>query len=80
MPTPDEATDLQLPKGAPLLRILRTATDPAGAVVEVNDTRMSAAKFEIGYPLTPSPPHPPPHRRTAKQLTARRPALCNRCQ
>jgi GntR family transcriptional regulator len=51
MPTPDEATRLALPAGVPLLRIVRTA-QRAGTIVEVNDTRMSAAQFEIGYTIT----------------------------
>ncbi|MFD7642075.1 GntR family transcriptional regulator [Kitasatospora sp. NPDC059795] len=52
MPTPTETADLQLPRGTPVLRVLRTATAPDGTVVEVNDTRMSASAYEIGYPLT----------------------------
>ncbi|MGW6917588.1 UTRA domain-containing protein [Kitasatospora sp. NPDC054939] len=55
MPTAGEADDLELPKGTPLLRIVRTSTSPAGVVVEINDTRMSAAKFEIGHPITRHP-------------------------
>ncbi|MFJ1756472.1 GntR family transcriptional regulator [Kitasatospora sp. NPDC088134] len=55
MPTPTEAADLRLPKGTPVLRVLRTATSPDGTAVEVNDTRMSAADFEIGYPITRHP-------------------------
>jgi GntR family transcriptional regulator len=51
MPTPDEAVRLRLQKGVPVLRIVRTATR-AGVVVEVNDTRMSAAAFEVGYAIT----------------------------
>ncbi|MEU5383933.1 GntR family transcriptional regulator [Kitasatospora cineracea] len=60
MPTPTEAGDLQLPKGTPVLRILRTATAPDGTVVEINDTRMSADDYEIGYPITrhPTAKHP----------------------
>ncbi len=55
MPTPTEATDLNLPKGTPLLRIVRTATSPAGVIVEINDTRMSADKFELGHAITRHP-------------------------
>jgi GntR family transcriptional regulator len=51
MPTPEEVLRLRLSKGIPLLRIVRTATR-AGMVVEVNDTRMSAEAFEIGYAIT----------------------------
>lgn len=51
MPTTDEAAALNLPPGVPLLRIVRTATSPAGLVVEVNDTRMSAEEFAVGYTI-----------------------------
>lgn len=50
MPTPEEAARLDLPKGVPVLRIVRTATR-AGIVVEVNDTRMSGDAFEVGYSI-----------------------------
>lgn len=52
MPTPVEAGRLHLAKGVPLLRIVRTTTSPDGTVVEVNDTRMSADEFEVGYSVT----------------------------
>ncbi|MET7474637.1 UTRA domain-containing protein [Streptomyces sp. NPDC005648] len=52
MPTPVEARRLHLAKGVPLLRIVRTAAGPDGTVVEVNDTRMSADDFEVGYAVT----------------------------
>ncbi|MFJ9696369.1 GntR family transcriptional regulator [Kitasatospora sp. NPDC101183] len=55
MPAPDEAEALELPRGTPLLRIVRTATSPADVVVEVNDTLMSAAGFEIGYSVARDP-------------------------
>ncbi|MFC9428337.1 GntR family transcriptional regulator [Streptomyces sp. NPDC056987] len=55
MPTPIEAARLNLPKGVPLLRIVRTTTSTDGTVVEVNDTRMSADEFEIGYSVTRHP-------------------------
>jgi len=51
MPLHHEARALHLPPGVPLLRILRTTTNPAGRVLEINDTRVSAALFEISYPL-----------------------------
>jgi GntR family transcriptional regulator len=50
--TEEELARLKLAKGTPLLRIVRTTTSPAGLVLEINDTRMSADDFEIGYPLT----------------------------
>ena len=61
MPTPAEAALLGLPKGVPLLRIVRTTTGPAGTVLEVNDTRMSADVFEVGYSVTRHPSAAPPH-------------------
>ena len=54
-PTPLEVVRLGLPKGVPLLRIVRTTTSPDGTVLEVNDTRMSADEFEIGYSITRHP-------------------------
>lgn len=52
MPTPVEAERLGLSKGVPVLRIVRTTAGSDGAVVEVNDTRMSADEFEVGYSVT----------------------------
>ncbi|WP_131739342.1 GntR family transcriptional regulator [Actinomadura roseirufa] len=54
MPTPDEAELLKLALGVPVLRITRTTTNPAGRVVEVNDTRMDAERFQIDYAITRS--------------------------
>ncbi|MCA1221405.1 GntR family transcriptional regulator [Streptomyces sp. 8L] len=53
MPSPEEAEALKLPAdvGVPLLRIVRVTTSPDGKVVEINDTRMSAEEFEIGYSI-----------------------------
>lgn len=50
--TEAELSRLRLAKGTPLLRIVRTTVSRAGLVVEINDTRMSADDFEIGYELT----------------------------
>ncbi|WP_037913169.1 GntR family transcriptional regulator [Actinacidiphila yeochonensis] len=55
MPSPREAERLGLAKGVPLLRIVRPTTSPAGAVLEINDTRMSAEAFEIGSSITRHP-------------------------
>ncbi|MDH6112882.1 GntR family transcriptional regulator [Kitasatospora sp. MAP12-15] len=55
MPSPREAERLALPKGVPLLRVVRTTTSPAGTVLEVNDTRMSGDAFEFGYTITRDP-------------------------
>lgn len=52
MPTPIEAARLGVAKGVPLLRIVRITAGPDGTVLEVNDTRMSADAFEIGYAVT----------------------------
>jgi len=51
MPLHHEARTLRLPPGVPLLRILRTTSSPGGTLLEINDTRISAALFEISYPL-----------------------------
>ncbi|MFH9968346.1 GntR family transcriptional regulator [Streptomyces mirabilis] len=53
MPSPEEAEALNLPAdvGVPLLRVVRVTTSPTGEVVELNDTRMSAEEFEIGYSI-----------------------------
>lgn len=50
--TDEELARLKLAKGTPLLRIVRTTTSAAGLLLEINDTRMSADDFEIGYELT----------------------------
>jgi len=55
MPTPDEVDALSLPPGVPVLRIVRTTSSPGGRVLEVNDTRMSAEMYEIGYSIRRSP-------------------------
>lgn len=52
MPSPDEAGLLRLPAGIPLLRIVRLAESPSGRALEVNDTRLDAERFEVGYPIT----------------------------
>ncbi|MEV7417728.1 GntR family transcriptional regulator [Streptomyces sp. NPDC089919] len=57
MPSPDEADALSMPRmGVPLLRALRVTyfdgTDETPPrVAEVQDIRMSAALFSVGYPL-----------------------------
>ncbi|MFJ4633592.1 GntR family transcriptional regulator [Streptomyces sp. NPDC088847] len=53
MPSPEEAEALNLPAdvGVPLLRVVRVTESPNGEVLEVNDTRMSAEEFEIGYSI-----------------------------
>lgn len=51
MPTPDEAEALSLSRGVPILRVVRTTSSSARRVLEINDTRMSAEEFEIGYAI-----------------------------
>ncbi len=56
MPTPVEADVLGLAPGVPLLRILRTTTSKTtDRPLEVNDTRLDAERFEVGYPITRDP-------------------------
>jgi DNA-binding GntR family transcriptional regulator len=52
MPGPDEGHLLRLPPGVPLLRIIRLAVSSAGRPLEVNDTRLDAERWEVGYPIT----------------------------
>jgi GntR family transcriptional regulator len=51
MPHPDEARDLGLPVGVPILRVLRRAVDVSGNVVEVCDTIKAADRFVLAYGL-----------------------------
>ncbi|MBC2879794.1 MULTISPECIES: GntR family transcriptional regulator [Streptomyces] len=57
MPSPDEAAALMMPPaGVPLLRALRVTLFPARGrkperIAEVQDIRMSAALFAVGYPV-----------------------------
>ncbi len=55
MPTPAETDLLDLAPGIPVLRILRTTTSSTGQPLEVNDTRLDAERFEVGYPITRDP-------------------------
>ena len=52
MPTPAETAVLGLGKGVALLRIVRTAIGPDSVVLEVEESRLSAAEWEVGYDLT----------------------------
>ncbi len=65
MPTPDERSLLVLPPGTPVLRMVRTALDADGRVVEVADTVNAGDRYRMVYPF--------PYRgRTAKLLSLRR--------
>ena len=65
MPTPDERSVLRLPSGTPVLRMVRTALDAVGRVVEVADTVNAGDRYRMVYPF--------PYRgRTAKLLSLRK--------
>jgi DNA-binding GntR family transcriptional regulator len=49
--TAREVELLRLAPGVPVQRIIRTTTDPAGKVCEVNAISLNAELHEIGYPL-----------------------------
>ncbi|UJW33663.1 GntR family transcriptional regulator [Saccharothrix sp. AJ9571] len=51
MPTPEEASTLQLATGTPILVVQRIAYDTEGTAVEVNDMRLSGDKYELSYEL-----------------------------
>lgn len=51
MPTVEEAAALRLPAGTPVLTLVRTAYDTAGAAVEVCDTVLSAEHYLLAYQL-----------------------------
>jgi GntR family transcriptional regulator len=51
MPHPEEARDLELVVGVPILRVLRQAIDEDGVVVEVCDTVKAADRFVLSYGL-----------------------------
>lgn len=51
MPHPEEARDLDLAVGVPILRVLRRAIDTDGRVVEVCDTIKAADRFVLSYGL-----------------------------
>ena len=49
MPTPDEATAMQLPTGVPVVRVLRTIYDSNDHPLEVQDTVAAADRHEFRY-------------------------------
>lgn len=51
MPTAAEARALGMSTRQPVLRVVRLTTDRGGRPVEVNDCRMSSARYEVAYPL-----------------------------
>lgn len=51
MPTPEEASGLQLTEGTPVLAVSRTAYTTDGSPVETNDILMAADRYELVYEL-----------------------------
>jgi len=49
MPTPEERRALQLPAGAPVLTVVRTAYDTNDVAVEVCDTVKAASAYQLVY-------------------------------
>jgi GntR family transcriptional regulator len=49
MPTPDEAAELALPPGVPVVRVIRTVLDSENQPVEVQDSVMAADRHEFRY-------------------------------
>lgn len=49
MPTADEARQLALTPGTPVIRICRTAFDADGGAVEVNEMTLDAASYVLEY-------------------------------
>jgi len=49
MPTHEEAVELRLPPGVPVLRVLRTVLDSDDLPVEVQDSVMAADRHELRY-------------------------------
>ena len=49
MPTPDEAVELALPPGVPVVQVIRTVFDSADLPVEVQGSVMAADRHEFRY-------------------------------
>jgi GntR family transcriptional regulator len=49
MPTPAEATELRLPPGVPVIRILRTVYDSEGRPIEIQDSVAAADRHQFRY-------------------------------
>jgi GntR family transcriptional regulator len=49
MPTPEEAVELGLPPGVPVVRVLRTVLDSDDLPVEVQDTVVAADRHEFRH-------------------------------
>jgi GntR family transcriptional regulator len=51
MPMPEERSQLQIPEGVPVFRIIRRAFDADGRVLELCDTIMPADRYVLTYPF-----------------------------
>jgi GntR family transcriptional regulator len=51
MPAPEERSQLQIPEGVPVFRIIRRAFDADGRVLELCDTIMPADRYVLTYPF-----------------------------
>ena len=51
MPTPEERSQLQIPEGVPVFRIIRRAFDADRKVLELCDTIMPADRYVLTYPF-----------------------------
>jgi GntR family transcriptional regulator len=49
MPEPDEASDLELPRGRPVIEITRHAFTAQGRIVEINIMVLDASAYVLGY-------------------------------
>lgn len=52
MPSPEEAAQLGMGAGTPVMHIVRTAADESGRIVEVNDMLLDASRFVMEYDFT----------------------------
>jgi GntR family transcriptional regulator len=50
MPSPEEREILSIPEGVPLLRVVRSAMDADGRVLEITDTLLPADRHILSYP------------------------------
>ncbi len=62
MPTPAEASGLQIPSGVPIVRILRTVYDTEDRPLEVQDTLAAADRHTFRYEVTMTDAHEPGQR------------------
>ena len=51
MPTPEEASTLQLAEGVPVLHVTRIARNTDGVALEVNDMILAGDRYELDYQI-----------------------------